>query len=149
MGSPDLPPELASIASFQSGLVTRSQLTAAGITSAAVRHRAQRSWRHVLPGVVALFTGPLNLDQRLVAAQLMCGPEARVSGATAARWHGIASVIDDGRVHMQVPGNLAARRSGFVVATRSKRIAPAAVCRGIVRLAPMVRAVADAARAAR
>lgn len=137
------------MADLQSGLVTRSQLVAAGISAAAVRHRAQRSWRHVLPGVVALRNGPLSSEQRLVAAQLMCGPDARVSGGSAAMLHGITSVVDDGRVHMQVPVNQAARRSGFVVATRSRRIAPAAVCRGVVRLAPLPRAVADAARMAR
>jgi len=52
-------------------------------------------------------------------------------------------------VHMQVPVNQAARRAGFVVATRSRRIALGAVCSGVIRLAPLPRAVADAARAAR
>ncbi|HEY8721016.1 hypothetical protein [Pengzhenrongella sp.] len=149
MGSADIPPELISIAGIQRGLVTRRQLTAAGISPAALRHRALRSWRHVLPGVVALFTGTLAPDQLLVAAQLMCGPDARVSGGSAARWHGITAVVDDGRIHMQVPVNQASRGSGFVIVTRSRRIAPAAVCDGIVRLAPLPRAVADAVRAAR
>ncbi|HEY5515920.1 MAG TPA: hypothetical protein VIK12_06920 [Pengzhenrongella sp.] len=149
MGSDDLPPELLVIASLQNGLVTRAQLAAGGISAAAVRHRSQRSWRHVLPGVVALSSAALSPEQRLVAAQLMCGGSARVSGSTAARWHGIASVVDDGRVHMQVPVNQAARRSGFVIATRSRRIPSGAVCSGIVRFAPLPRAVADAARTAR
>jgi len=58
-------------------------------------------------------------------------------------------VSDDGRVHMQVPWNQAERRSGFVIATRSSRISNAAICRGVIRVAPLPRAVADAARAAR
>ena len=149
MGAYDLPPELLAIATSQSGLVTRAQLTAAGISAAAVRHRSARSWRHVLPGVVSLSYGPLSPDQRLIAAQLMCGPNARVSAGTAARWHGITAAVDDGRVHMQVPVSQAARRAGFVVATRSRRLALSAACSGIIRLAPLPRAVADAARTAR
>ena len=61
----------------------------------------------------------------------------------------IAAAVDDGRGHLQVPVNQAARRAGFVVVTRSRRLDTAAMCRGIVRIAPLPRAVADAARAAR
>ncbi len=146
MSVPHLPEALAPVLERQLGLLSRAQLAEHGVSAAAVRHRSRSAWRLVLPGVVSLTGLRLDDAQRLVAAQLMCGPRARIAGPTAARWHRLRNVPDDGLVHVHVPVNQAARSAAFVRASRTRRPTPYVLADGVVSIEPAARAVADAAR---
>lgn len=79
------------IAAAQDGLVTRSQVLAAGMSIGALRHalRPGGPWQRVVPGVYATFTGPLQGIHRLRAAELVVGVDGMVTGAWACRWWGL------------------------------------------------------------
>lgn len=141
-----LPGALRDVVRLQHGLVTRRQLVAHGVGDSSIRHRTTTIWRFVLPGVIATFTGRLDSDQRLHAAQLMAGPSGQIAAATAARWHGLENAITNGLIRVQVPANLSARRAGFVHIARTHRPDDRPLARGYLRIAPVPRAVADAAR---
>jgi hypothetical protein len=145
----DLPAELRDLIDLQAGLARRGQLLAGGVSPSALRWHLGRRWRLVLPAVVATFTGELSPHQHLVAGQLLAGPEAVLSGPSAAAWHGVLAATTDGVVHLQVPAHLAARRHGFVSVRRTTRPDLAAWVRGPLRVASPARAVVDAARQAR
>jgi len=140
-----LPPDLLSLAEQQRGLLTRAQLSEAGVSRAALRWNLGRSWRLVLPGVLALFTGGVDPGQRLVAAQLWGGPAAQLGSVTAARWHGF-EVPDDGVVRLLVPVGSTNRREGFAVRRRTTRLDPHPWARGPVTVCSRARALVDAAR---
>jgi hypothetical protein len=137
---------LTALLSAQHGLISRSQLATSGISRAAVRWRVERTWRVVLPGVVATFTTPLNPFQRLIAAQLYAGPTAFVSSWTAAGWHGVEAARQSPMIRMTVPEPLAARRSGWVIVKRTTRPDLTAWDRGPLRIGSRARSVVDAAR---
>ena len=94
----DFSDQLRGLIEAQDGLVHRRQLLEAGVTPSALRWHLGRRRQLVLPGVAATVTGTLTPRQRLVAGQLMAGPEAVISGPTAAAWHGILEAARDGRV---------------------------------------------------
>jgi hypothetical protein len=138
--------ELDPLLAEQRGLVTRSQLLSAGVTPAAIRHRLGRSWRVILPGVVATFTGHLDPGQRLIAAQLFAGPSGVISSWTAAGWHGVEAASRSPVIRMTVPQRLSARRTSGIVITRTRRPDEAVWNRGSLRISSRARAVVDAAR---
>jgi hypothetical protein len=142
-------PELAVIADAQLGLVTTGQLRHLGVSRSAIRWRTARTWRFVLPGVVATFTGPLTNRHRLVAAQLYAGPGAALAGPTAAVWHGVESARFESRVHVLVPAARRPPSTGHVVVGRTSRPDERAWRRGALTICSPPRAVVDAARAAR
>jgi hypothetical protein len=73
----------------QSGLATIEQLLATGVTREIIRSRlTRRVWRMVLPRVVSDDARPLDTNRRLIAAQLLAGPDAMIASTTAAVWHG-------------------------------------------------------------
>lgn len=82
--------EWQEVAEAQAGLITRRQLSAAGISPHAVAHRvgAER-WQLPAPDVVATFTGTLSTPQRLWLGALHGGPAALVSGVHAASRFGL------------------------------------------------------------
>lgn len=141
-----IPEALSAVADEQSGLLTLAQLRAGGVSRAAVRWSLGRSWRLVLPRVVATFTGELDDGRRLVAAQLWGGPSAQLAGSTALRWHGRTEVPDDGMVRLLVSGGAATRREGFAVRRRTSRLDPRPWQRGPLTICSRARAVVDAAR---
>jgi hypothetical protein len=142
------PEPLLQLLESQLGLATTGQLQAAGLTRAEVRWKLGRSWRLVLPHVVATFTGQLDLRQRLVAAQLLAGPGGMISGPTAARWHGL-SLPADGAVHVEVPHHRRPRSAGFVMVRRTRMPDARPWNRPPLVVVSRPRAVASAARAAR
>jgi hypothetical protein len=144
-----VPADLQQLIHLQEGLARRQQLLDGGISPAALRWQLGRRWRLVLPGVVATFTGDLSPRRRLIAAQLLAGPEAVLHGPTAAAWHGVLAVGVESTVHLHVPRHCTARRQGFVVVHRTARPDPAPWLRGPLRWASPARAVVDAARQAR
>ena len=140
------PAALEAIADEQLGLLTLGQLRAAGTSRAAVRWALGRTWRLVLPRVVATFTGELDAERRLVAAALWGGPDAQVAGSTALRWHGRTEVPDDGLVRLLVPWGEAQRREAFAVRRRTRRPDARPWRRGALTICSRPRAVIDAAR---
>lgn len=83
-------PRWRSLARCQSGLLTRSQLSAAGIDRWAVRHRIQSErWQAVASDVIATTTGELTQHQRRWAAVLHGGEDALLSGLSAAEDAGL------------------------------------------------------------
>lgn len=141
----DLPSELLPVADEQRGLLSVAQLLRGGVSRAAVRWSLGRTARLVLPRVLALFTGGLDDGQRLLAACLWAGPRAQVAGLTAARWHGLPDVPDDGVVRVLVDWGDAAR-AGFAVRRRTTRLDPHPWRRGPLVVTSRARAAVDAAR---
>jgi hypothetical protein len=110
-----------------------------------VRWAHGRTAKLVLPGVLAAFTGTLDREQKLIAGRLCAGPDSMIASLTAAHWHGL-TVDEDGVVRLLVPFSQAARRSGFVVIRRTRRMDPRPWTRGPLVICSPPRALADAAR---
>lgn len=140
--------ELRRLLDRQHGLATRRQLLDAGLTRSAVSWRLGRSWQSVLPGVIATDRGEVTGPRRLVASLLYAGPEAALSGSTAARWYGVTRVPERGPVHVVVPGSHRTRTVGFAAIHRSAVIDAGGRTAGGIRLVSPGRAVVEAARAA-
>jgi hypothetical protein len=140
---------LSALAETQRGIVSRHQLLDDGMTLAQIRWATGRRWRVVLPRVLALFTGELDDEQRLIAGQLWAGRDAHVAGLTAARWHGLPDVPEDGLVRFVVPWGGERRRQGFGVRRRSRRMDTHAWRRGPLTICSPARALVDAAREVR
>jgi hypothetical protein len=125
-----------------------AQLHEVALSRAELRWKLGRSWRLVLPHVVATFTGQLDARQRLVAAQLFAGRGGMISGPTAARWHGLLSASPRA-VHVEVPHERRPRSAGFVVVGRTRLPDPRPWQRPPLVVVSRARAVASAARTAR
>ncbi len=106
----------------QSGIVTRDQALANGLTRDAILARTRSGrWQHVHRNTYATFSGELPRNARLWAAVLAAGPSATLSHHTAAE---VACLTDERRheVHLTIP---AARRIAMIEGTvihRSRRI---------------------------
>jgi hypothetical protein len=138
--------DLRRLAQRQRGLLTTAQLLTGGVSRSALRWQVGRGWRFVLPRVVALFTGGLDAEQRLVAGCLWAGPSGQLAGSTAARWHGLLDRPDDGVVRLLVTSGEGERREGFAIRRRTRRPDPHAWRRGALTVCSPARAVMDAAR---
>jgi hypothetical protein len=102
-----IPPSLARLARFQSGVVTRQQALNSGLSTGAITSRLKyQKWRQIYWGVYVTFTGPVSREALLWAAVLYAGSGARLSHETAAELHGLA-VPRTPLIHVAVP---AARR---------------------------------------
>jgi hypothetical protein len=138
---------LAAILDRQTGVITRAQAHAAGVTDGALRHRLRPSgpWQVVLPTVYIAATGIPSLAQRQMAAQLYGGPGSVITGPAAALSHRIR-VPDSDFVDVLVPVTCQRRDAGFARLHRTSRM-PQIVSRfGPIRYAPAPRAVADTVR---
>lgn len=76
---------IASLAAKRLGIISRSDLVAAGVSAQAI-YRRMRSGRliEILPGVYTLPGPDLSWRQKLMAALVWAGPEARASHRAAA-----------------------------------------------------------------
>ena len=84
----DVPWQLARTIARQEGMVSRQQLSDAGITRSALRHVVEKArWRVVHPRVYCTHSGPLSDRARCWAAVLHAGGGACVSDETAAWVH--------------------------------------------------------------
>jgi hypothetical protein len=142
----NLSEQLTEVVEMQRGIVSRRQLLDDGITTDQIRWSVGRRSQVVLPRVLALFTGELDSQQRLIAGQLWAGSKAQLSGLTAARWHGLIDLPDDGVVRLLVPWESTSRRDGFAIRVRTRRLDPHAWQRGPLRLCSPARSLIDAAR---
>src|SRR5205823_2103173 len=92
-------------------------------------------------------------EQYTLAALLLCGPDALVTGLEACRRHGIRrgpvrATESNGsppEVHVLIPATRQVRSVGYVHVERTNRL-PAPIVRGGIPLAPVARACIDAAR---
>lgn len=75
---------IEAIAARQHGVVSRTQVLAAGLTPSQLRHRLdRREWRRVAPGVVGFPGHPDTHRRRCWIAVLHAGPDACCSHGTA------------------------------------------------------------------
>lgn len=110
-------------------------------------------WQNPLPGIVFLFSGRPTRRQLVLAAVLLGGAEAMVTGAEACRRHslrrGPARLRDEretiDEVQLLVPDHRQLRSVEYVHVQRTKAL-PEPVVRSGIPLAPLPRACIDAAR---
>jgi len=128
-------------------VITRNQALAGGLTERALQYRLRAAgpWQRLLPGVFLTVTGTPTAEQRDVAAQLYAGSSGLITGAAALRRWGVraphSSVID-----MLIPSDKRRKTTGFVRIHATTRMPEQVYTTGPLRLAPLARAVADAAR---
>lgn len=124
-----------------------AELMALGIRPSVIHHRCQPGgpWRRILPGVVIMHTGPPSWPQQLQAALLFGGPNAMLTGAAAARLHGLRRGGDATMIHLLIPEGDRRRSTDFVLIERTIRLPDAQSVQGFP-VAPPVRAVLDRAR---
>lgn len=144
-------------ADAQLGLITSAQLAEIGVhTSTASRRAAGGMWTRVLPGVHLVDGGHPVRRQRELAALLYAGAPSMLTGTTALRRHGVRAVrlqeiADDEAerpepVHVLLPHDRRRLSTGYGRLERTRRFPEDAVTIGGLRLAPVARATADAAR---
>jgi len=136
----------ASIAADQHGVVSRSQLLQAGLTSEAIKRRVTAGRLHVLyRGVYAVGHRVLTLEGRWMAAVLACGPNAAISHTTAAAAWALRRA--GGAIHVTVPGRGGRQAPRGIVLHRSPTLTPAQIAshRGIP-VTNVARTIVDVAR---
>lgn len=128
-------------------VITRNQALAGGLTERSLQYRLRTAgpWQRLLPGVFLTVTGTPTAEQRDVAAQLYAGSSGLITGAAALRRWGVrtphSSVID-----VLIPFDKRRKTTGFVRIHTTTRMPERVFTTGPLRLAPLARAVADAAR---
>lgn len=130
------------------GLILVRDLRALGVPSSTIAFRCRKvggSWWRPLLGLVALARGTLTVHQRLVAALLVTGEDALVTGLAACRLYGLKNVPEHDFVHVLIGHRSRHRSEGFLVAERTTRMPPSRVLDD-VRCAALPRAVLDGAR---
>ena len=143
---------------FPKGVASAKQLVAAGVPERTVYPRCLEGgpWQRPLPGIVFLFTGTPSRRQYVIAALLLGGPDAMITGIEACRLHGLRrgparrgdSTSDSTGpedVHLLVPHGRQLRSVGYVHVERTTNL-PVAEERAGIRVAPVARACADATR---
>ncbi|WP_395474235.1 hypothetical protein [Saccharopolyspora spinosa] len=128
-------------------IITTRELDDLGVPRKTVSDRTDPGgpWRRLLPGVIQLSTGHLTTEQRYDAALRYGGPEAVLTGISAARLGGLQHLPEAAGVHILIPHRSRCLSSRFVTIERTRRL-PAPDCRAGFAVAPLVRAVLDAAR---
>jgi hypothetical protein len=102
---------VARIAQRQLGLISFEQVIEAGGTEHFVRSRLDSGdWRKIYRGWFKVGLGPPTDEQRMLAAQLIAGPDAALSHFTAAKLLGL-KVPHSPHIHVTVPRK---RRGGVL-----------------------------------
>jgi hypothetical protein len=101
--SNEMPPQLAQLSCWQSGILTTAQALHGGLTKDLLRSFEERGrWHRLHPGVYATFSGPLPRKSLLWAAVLRAGPGAALSYYSAAEVdHLIDRPVE--RIHLTIP----------------------------------------------
>ena len=128
-------------------VVRVSELEEIGMPRSSVYRRCLPGgpWRRLLPGVILLHPSNPTDEQRLRAALLRGGARSMITGLWALRSHGLQQIPEPGDVHLLVPHDREVTSAGFALVERTTRL-PTAVARNGVPVAPVHRAVLDAAR---
>ncbi|WP_129664577.1 type IV toxin-antitoxin system AbiEi family antitoxin domain-containing protein [Phytoactinopolyspora endophytica] len=116
-----VPDHLLYAARRQDGLITRKQALAAGMSLDAWKHATRKhgSWRRILRGVYATFTGPLRELHRLRAALLHAGADSAITGAWGCWMHGLKYGPEPGElILVSIPQQSRVGPAGFVAVTR-------------------------------
>jgi Transcriptional regulator, AbiEi antitoxin len=101
----DLPPCLLDLAELQRGVVCRSQVLAAGLSTQLIRCRVESGrWQRLHKGVYAMFTGAPDRQSALWAAVLRAGPGSALSYQTAAEIEGLLDKPAP-RIHVTIPAS--------------------------------------------
>ncbi len=128
------------------GVVRVADLRASGMSNHALAARCRPSgpWQRILPGVVVLSNAPPTRRQLVRAALLYTGRGAVLSGVDAVRAHGLPAPERD-EVLVLIPSARRQTSRAYLTVERTTRL-PAAVRRAGLPVAPLSRAVVDAAR---
>ncbi|MCC8927377.1 hypothetical protein [Rhodococcus sp. I2R] len=128
-------------------VVTRAQLREAKVSDSTLTARSGPGgpWQRVLPGIYLLHNGYPSQLQRSVAALEYCGPDGLITGLVGLGAHGYGTDSSPNEVHVLIPGDARRASKSFVRVERSWRM-PEAVVKGSLRVAPLVRSLADATR---
>lgn len=102
-------------------------------------------WRRVLPGIYLLGRAAPTAHHRLRAALLRGREGAVVTGLWALRLHGLQRIPDVPEIHVLVPNERRVASEAFVLIERTRRV-PLPLIRQDIAVAPIPRAIADAAR---
>jgi len=138
---------VAAVLRQQGGLITRTQVLAAGWSVAALRHRIRPGgpWLAVLPGIYLGSNGPLADGQREIAAVLYAGAGCVLTGPAALRHQGVR-VPATNTVDVLVPVQAKKQSVDFVRMHRTRRMPDQTFVLNGIRSALAARAVADSAR---
>lgn len=138
---------LADTLARQYQVVSRSQVLAHGMSSSTLRQRLRPGgpWQRLLPGVFVAVTGTPTTEQRSVAALLYAGTGGLVTGPAAVGLWGVQAPRTT-KIDVLIPSVRQRRSTGFVRIHLTARMPDQVFRVGPVRLVPLARAVADAAR---
>lgn len=132
---------------FPDGVAPRSALLELGISASGIGYRCRPGgpWRKLMPGVVQLHGGQPTRYQLARAALIHAGRDAMITGAEAARRHGVKRTPSDSRIHMLIPHGRKVASRDFAIVERTIHL-PEPVVRQRIPLAPLARSVLDAVR---
>ncbi|RCW43206.1 hypothetical protein DFQ14_10795 [Halopolyspora algeriensis] len=132
------------------GIITVRELDQVGVPRRTVADRARAGgpWERVLPGVLKLHRGPISDDQLRDAALRYAGPGSMITGLAACVLHGMLRLPEFTTVHMLIPDARKRADHNPVVIERTIRLPVPELVSGFL-VAPLVRAVLDAARRCR
>ena len=128
----DIPVEIAELARWQAGVISRRQLLDAGLNAQLIMRRLERGrWQQLFRGVYATFNGPPPRETWLWAAVLRAGDGAVLSHLTAAELHGLIDSPAEA-IYVTVPASRRVTTRGLVVrisgrigqATQPNRVPP-------------------------
>ena len=129
-------------------VVRHFELRELGVPNSTIMWRISPAgpWQRLLPGVLVAHRGIPTRRERLLASLKYAGPQSMVTGTPALTEYGVvAARRTSTRPHLLVPHQCRRTSHGFVVIERTRNV-PAPVVRGLLRLAPLSRAVVDACR---
>ena len=138
---------LERVLAAQYHVISAEQARFCGLTRKALEYRLRPDgpWRRLLPSIFVAMTGPVTQEHREMATLLYAGPDAVLTGAAAARRHGL-SCAGWTMVDVLVPLNVRRQNVGFARRHRTARLPEKRYVTGPLRLAAPTRAVADAVR---
>ena len=111
----DIPAEIAELARWQAGVISRQQLLEAGLNAQLIIRRVERGrWQQLHRGVYATFSGPPVHETWLWAAVLRAGNGAVLSHQTAAELHGLIDSAAEA-IYVTVPSTRRITTAGLVI----------------------------------
>jgi hypothetical protein len=138
------PFDLSMLAPF--GVARVAALVEVGLPSSTIARRVRAGqWTSPFRGVVVMHGGAPSREEWILAALLYAGPGSIVTGLEAARRHDLRRLPDDGALHLLIDEDRRRRGEGKLVIERTGNMPPG-VERGGILVAPVERAVLDAAR---
>lgn len=131
----------------RSGVVTARWLVTMGLSESTVYRRCHRDgpWQLLGPGIVLLSNGRPTPDQLAEAALLHGGPDAMLTGLEACRRFGLRRLPTQTDTHVLTPQTHQSHSIRHIRVERTWRL-PSALVRDGFPVAPLARAVLDAAR---